>query len=120
MARVYRHVRDGIAQALAVLDDIVPGDAQAKTKFADATAKIVKLRDDLIVARRRGDDEDAWLERTNGIISALFGLEFPSGGLQWKRLENGRDALRALRDDMIAADPLDSGEAGNDGRIQSP
>jgi hypothetical protein len=36
------------------------------------------------------------LRRINSILSTIFGTEYPLGGLQWKRVNEAKDALASL------------------------
>src|SRR5881275_1943844 len=51
----------------------------------------------LIEVGRAGQSYGDWLPRTNATLSSLFGTEFPKAGLQWKRVCEGREALRKHR-----------------------
>lgn len=112
MAHVDLHIREDAEKSLATLDNITRGDPHAKEKFTTAVQTLIGLRDELIDARRRGEEDGARLERMNGIVSATFGLEFPSGGLQWKRLQEARDALRRLLDDSEGTEIRHDGDCG--------
>ena len=55
---------------------------------------IVIVRDQLISARRRGEGCEDNLQEINAVLSAVFGIEYPVNGLQWKRLTEARTALK--------------------------
>ncbi|MEJ2376831.1 MAG: hypothetical protein P8Y71_15925 [Pseudolabrys sp.] len=78
----------------------VQGDglARPKKQFAAAMEHLVAMRDALIRAQRQGEPCDDDLRGTNAILSSIFGIEFPSGGLQWKRVTETHDALLRLLD----------------------
>jgi hypothetical protein len=83
--------------ALERLDQLQPdGSTQTKQQLDEALRLLVRMRDGLITSGRTGQPVDDWLSRTNVILSALFGTEFPKGGLQWKRVCESRDDLRSL------------------------
>ena len=97
MAAPDPHVRAHGEVALGTLDGLqADGSAETKKQLDEALRQLVVMRDKLIKADREGRPADDWLARTNGIISSLFGTEFPKGGLQWQRVCESREALRAL------------------------
>lgn len=67
-----------------------------KQNLDEALVWLVQMRDDLIEAQRAGHDVSNWLPSVNAILSTLFGTEYPVGGLKVKRIEEAREALRAL------------------------
>ena len=81
--------------ALAALDALTPGDPNPSEKLAELMRLLVAMRDDLIAAQRAGADCGESLRRMNAIVSSIYGMEFPSEGLQWQRVCDTRDALRA-------------------------
>lgn len=83
--------------ALAALCIVKPdGVMSAKKTLAMALDELVHMRDQLIGAARSGHGNAAALNRTNAIISSLFGTEFPSGAFQWKRVQEACQALQSL------------------------
>ena len=59
---------------------------------------VVDMRNELIDAGAcpGGLGFDGRLTAINAILSCLFGIEFPHGGLQWRRIYESREALRNL------------------------
>jgi hypothetical protein len=102
MADIRALVRDHGEAACALLDQITPTDPDVNRKLSEVARHVVLLRDELILAQRAGDDCREPLGRVNASISAMFGLEFPSSGLQWARVSETRDGLRRLLDDVRA------------------
>lgn len=98
MAAQSPEVRKFGEMALDKLDRLPMDDNnQSKQQIDEAIRLLVTMRDRLIESRRAGQPKaDEWLSQTNGILSSLFGTEFPKGGLQWKRVCESRDSLRAL------------------------
>jgi hypothetical protein len=90
-------------QALAMLERAL-GEAPAPlTADVDVAERlVVELRDDLIERLRREPGNPlapAWraaLQRTNAALSLVVGVEYPSGGVHRKLIEQARDTLRAL------------------------
>jgi hypothetical protein len=82
--------------ALAELDSLAPGDPDASKKLSEVMRQLVSTRDDLIAARRLGAACRPQLQRTNALISSIFGVEFPVAGVQWQRVCDTREALRQL------------------------
>lgn len=90
--------------ALAALQTVqADGVASARKTLATALDELVKMRDVLIDANRVGNSWVGLLERTNAVISSLFGTEFPSSDFQWKRVQEARQALKRLLDALEAA-----------------
>ncbi|HEY7663810.1 MAG TPA: hypothetical protein VH934_11875 [Xanthobacteraceae bacterium] len=90
-------IRKAGERALARLDGLQSdGSVETKQQLNEALQLLVAMRDGLIESRRAGAPVDEWLSRTNGILSSLFGTEFPKGGLQWKRVCESRERLRDL------------------------
>lgn len=82
---------------LAALDRLRERDAHdGNDRIAEAMRELVQLRDALIACSRAGEDCGEELDRANGMISALFGVEFPVSGVQWRRVCEARDALREM------------------------
>lgn len=100
MADARALVRDHGEAASALLDQLSPSDPEGNRKLSEITRHFGLMRDDLILAQRAGEDCREPLARINAIISAMFGLEFPSSGLQWQRVCETRDGLRLLLDDL--------------------
>ncbi|HEY7302366.1 MAG TPA: hypothetical protein VH684_31100 [Xanthobacteraceae bacterium] len=73
-------------------------DPQTNKKMGEIARRLVTMRNDLIAARRLGSPCEAELQQINAIISSIFGVEFPSEGLQWQRVCDTREALRRLLD----------------------
>lgn len=67
-----------------------------KQRLEEAIQALVRIRDALIQARPPGNDHGDWLPRTNAILSAICGTEFPFGGPSVERIAESRDALRQL------------------------
>jgi hypothetical protein len=83
--------------ALAALERLSDrNSAQMDGSLREAVAQLVRLRDQLIAARRAGVPCGAPLSRTNAILSTLVGIEFPTGGAQWTRVCGARDALKDM------------------------
>jgi hypothetical protein len=81
--------------ALQELPDSKPVDIM-KQRLDDAIAALVQMRNELIDARRKGENIGEWLPRTNAILSTIYGTEFPVGGLNVQRIEEARAALHDL------------------------
>jgi hypothetical protein len=83
--------------ALAVLERLCDRNStQMDGSLREAVSQLVRLRDQLIDARRAGAPCDAQLCRTNAILSTLVELEFPTGDAQWTRVCEARDALKSM------------------------
>lgn len=90
--------------ALAAFDALQDKDPpQGDPELRRAVHHLVHLRDELI-ARQRAEGADCgwWLDRTNALLSGVFGAEYPVGGVPWQRIDATRDALRELIDDARA------------------
>ncbi len=98
MSELPQAVRRRGEQVLVRLDELP--DSQPvqtmKRRLDEALLGLVQMRNDLIEAQRAGQDVSEWLPPINGILSTLFGTEYPVGGLKVKRIEEAREALRAL------------------------
>jgi hypothetical protein len=90
---------DAGAAALAALDhaladrpDKIYGD------LANAVRALVRLRDALIIERRRDGPHAVGdrLERVNAILSVVSGGEYPLEGVRRERLEQARGELARL------------------------
>jgi hypothetical protein len=95
-------VRHGAA-ALAALDSLSPADPDTSRKLTEVMGQFVRMRDELIAAQRHGASCRTELERSNALISSIFGVEFPVAGVQWQRVCDTRDALRQLVNDAAPA-----------------
>ncbi len=84
------------AAALAQLQTLSPSDSETDRKMAEVMRCFVALRDNLILAKRAGIVCQEELHDMNAILSSIFGMEFPSEGLQWQRVCDTREALCAL------------------------
>lgn len=69
---------------------------ETRIALAEIIRDIVVVRDQLIVANRPGKECGDSLQKINAALSAIFGIEYPVGGLQWKRLIEARAALKTL------------------------
>jgi hypothetical protein len=69
---------------------------ETRMALAEIIRDIVVVRDKLICVKRRGEDCGDSLQKANAVLSALFGIEYPASGLQWKRLSEARGALKNL------------------------
>lgn len=84
------------AAALAQLQSLAPSDSETDKKMGEIMRCLVALRDNLILAKRAGIVCAEELQKMNAIISSIFGMEFPSEGLQWQRVCDTREALCEL------------------------
>jgi hypothetical protein len=82
--------------AVAELDSMSPGGLQTGGKMVEVMRHFIAMRDDLITAQRAGAPCGEELQRINAILSSIFGVEFPSEGLQWQRVCDTREALRRM------------------------
>ncbi len=97
MTGVRQTVRDLGKSALAALDGIdVEEQSQADPQLSQAVEDLVRLRDELIERQREGDDCGRLLGRVNGMLSGVFGAEYPVTGIQWPRIAETRDELRDM------------------------
>ena len=69
---------------------------ETRMALVEIIRDIVAVRDQLIGIKRRGDDCEDTLRKVNAVLSAMFGIEYPVNGLQWKRLTEARAALNNL------------------------
>jgi hypothetical protein len=88
-----------LEHALEALDRLLrkhPRDIE--TDVVQATRALVHLRDRLIALRRRPGNEDVsrTLTDVNAIISEVMGGHYAIDGVQWKSIEEARNALGAL------------------------
>lgn len=103
---VRQTVRDIGEPALAALDGIdVEQQSQADPALDKVMQRLVRLRDVLIAQRREGQDCDEWLTRINRVLSGIFGVEYPVGGIQWQRIAEARDDLRDMLDSLEEYEP---------------
>jgi hypothetical protein len=79
------------------LDALSAADPEVNSKLADVVRRFVAMRDELIAAQRAGAACGEELSRVNAILSSIFGMEFPSEGLQWQRVCDTRDACWKTR-----------------------
>lgn len=94
---IQQTVRDIGQPALAALEEIDPEHQPSPDpQLNDALERLVQLRDALIARHRAGDDCASWLGRVNAVLSGLFAVEYPPGGIQWQLIGETRDELRDL------------------------
>lgn len=97
MTDVRQTIKEMGQPALAVLDRIdVEQQSAADPEVNEAVEQLVRLRDALIERHRAGEDCGEWLGRTNAVLSGIFGVEYPVGGIQWQRIVETRDDLRHM------------------------
>lgn len=65
-------------------------------ELGDVVQQLVRIRDELILAKRGGAPCGEGLNRINAILSTIFGTEFPVDGLPWKRVCEARNALKEM------------------------
>ena len=70
---------------------------ETRLALVEIIRDIVIARDRLIGIKRRGETCEDYLKKINAVLSAMFGIEYPINGLQWKRLTAARAALKNLR-----------------------
>lgn len=70
--------------------------AEAHQELYRVERQVVAWRDGLIADLRAGEDVAEPLRQANAILSLIVGCEYPVGGIQWKLLEQAREALHAL------------------------
>jgi hypothetical protein len=68
--------------------------------LVEATRCLVRLRDELIERRRKGEDVRDALDRANAVLSVATGAEYPLGGVRRERIKKARDALESLLHDV--------------------
>lgn len=70
--------------------------------LADPAQLLTRVRNAVIATRRadRQVEPPDLLQRLNQLASVMAGLEYPLGGVHWKRIETLRQALGALIDAM--------------------
>jgi hypothetical protein len=69
---------------------------ETRIALTEIIRDIVVVRDQLILVKRRGEVCGNGLQKINAALSAIFGIEYPVSGLQWKRLIEACAALKAL------------------------
>jgi hypothetical protein len=85
-----------IEPALAALDRAL-GEQSTYGDLAEASRRLVALRNMLIALRRRGEpDPDRRLDRLNAIVSLVVAAEYPLEGVRGERIATARDELAAL------------------------
>jgi hypothetical protein len=88
-------IRRHAGAALHILDNLPEEDSpETRKRLAETIEHLVRLRDELVAARRAGEPCDPPLRAANAVLSSIFGTEFPVHGLQWKRVCETRDAIR--------------------------
>lgn len=98
-----RELGEPTLAAFETLQDKEPPEGDPELR--QAVHCLVRLRDQLIARQRAGDaDCGRWLDRTNAILSGVFGAEYPVGGMPWQRINATRAALRELIEDARAMD----------------
>lgn len=70
--------------------------ATSHAGIAEATTRIVRIRDSLIARRRAGQRTDDVLARVNALVGAAYSAQFPIAGVRWERIETTRNALEDL------------------------
>lgn len=97
MSDVRQTIRDVGASAVAALERVDAGrPSQAEPLLNEAVEHLVRLRDELIGHRRGGEDCGEWLGRVNGLLSGIFGVEYPAGGIHWQQVVKTREDLRDM------------------------
>jgi hypothetical protein len=104
MAQVRATIMANGAAALANLDSLSPAESGTNRKMGEVMGRLVAMRDELIAARRLGVPCGRQLQSMNSIFSSIFGMEFPSEGLQWRRVCDTREALRNLIHEVESED----------------
>jgi hypothetical protein len=96
MPEVRETIKVNGTAALVFLDSLATADSETNRKMSEVMRRLVAMRDELIAAQRLGVPCRTQLQRMNSIFSSIFGMEFPSEGLQWQRVCDTREALRTL------------------------
>jgi hypothetical protein len=97
MIRLSPHIREQAEATLYLLVHLPRHDAtETRLQLVEIVHQVIVMRDELIAANRRGESCDGALQGTNALLSSIFGVEFPAGGLRWKRLNEAQNALKAL------------------------
>lgn len=81
--------------------------AQLGAEVDIAEREVVRLRDLLIHRLRHGDlpSRDA-LDKVNATLSLIVGVEYPAGGIHRTLLEQARNTLRQLLEQVADPTPL--------------
>jgi hypothetical protein len=96
MAEIRATIKANGTAALDALDSMSPADPETNRKMGEVMRRLVAIRNELIAAQRLGAPCRKELNCVNSIFSSIFGMEFPSEGLQWQRVCDTRAALRSL------------------------
>ncbi|HEY0522897.1 MAG TPA: hypothetical protein VGD08_05875 [Stellaceae bacterium] len=101
MSALDETVCDKCREALSALDRATKDRADhVYDDLVEATRCLVRLRDELIGRRRKGEDVREALDRTNAVLSAVTGAEYPLAGVKRERIKKARDALESLLHDV--------------------
>jgi hypothetical protein len=97
LGQVNSLVQESGGAVLALLEQLC-GDDPPRTNecLGEVVSGLVRVRDQLIAARRAGAPCSEELRRTNAILSSVFGIEFPISGRQWTRVCEARNALKDM------------------------
>ena len=97
-------LRECAQVALAVLDRVLEEPPDRVTgDLPEAVRALVRLRDQLIEQRRLDPNSrqiEERLDQTNSIISVVTGGEYPLVGVRRQRVEEARDALSELAENL--------------------
>ena len=97
MGEVNSLVQESGGAVLALLEQLCGDDPRRiNESLGEVVTGLVRVRDQLIAARRAGSPCGDELRRTNAILSSVFGIEYPIGGHQWTRVCEARDALKDM------------------------
>jgi hypothetical protein len=97
---IHLTIRQRARAALTALDALLPADPHSNEKLAEVMHQFVAMRDALIAAQRAGEPCRDELSQMNAIISSIVAMEFPSDGLQWKRVCETGAALHTMIDGL--------------------
>jgi hypothetical protein len=90
-------VQESGGAVLALLEQLCGDDPRRiNESLGEVVTGLVRVRDQLIAARRAGTPCGEELRRTNAILSSVFGIEFPIAGRQLTRVFEARDALKDM------------------------
>jgi hypothetical protein len=90
-------VQESGGAVLALLEQLCGDDPRRiNESLGEVVTGLVRVRDQLIAARRAGSPCGDELRRTNAILSSVFGIEFPIAGRQLTRVFEARDALKDM------------------------
>lgn len=95
-AQICATIKANGTAALDALDSLSTADPDTNRKMGEVMRRLVAIRNELIAALRLGAPCRKQLNCVNSVFSSIFGMEFPSEGLQWQRVCDTREALRAL------------------------